>query len=152
MIFAFEISSLSLYSYTFDFIMSSSQSIGQYFKPFMSSGTYIHPTYKESFLVRWDNSIPLFSMLPSTLKYLYSVEPVRMHFPTKKKKKNDTVYNATYSFAHYHLYTAEIMFVAPRSLRHFGPERWDHCVFLKILGTWLSSDVMLHTRRMETSS
>jgi len=26
----------------------------------------------------------IFSMLPSTLKYLYSVEPVRMHFPAKQ--------------------------------------------------------------------
>jgi len=34
-----------------------------------------------------------FSMLPSTLKYLYSVEPVRMHFPAKKP------------CTQYHLYT-----------------------------------------------
>jgi hypothetical protein len=52
---------------------------------------HICPTYKESFQVRWDNSIPLFfSMLPSTLKYLYSVEPVRMHFPAKQPYTNDT--------------------------------------------------------------
>jgi hypothetical protein len=31
-----------------------------------------------------------FSMLPSTLKYLYSVEPVRIHFPTKQPCTNDT--------------------------------------------------------------
>ena len=35
-----------------------------------------------------------FSMLPSTLKYLYSVEPVRMHFPSKQPCTNDTVCNA----------------------------------------------------------
>ena len=35
-------------------------------------------------------------MLPSTLKYLYSVEPVRMHFPCT----NDTVCNAACSIAH----------------------------------------------------
>jgi len=33
-------------------------------------------------------------MLPSTLKYLYSVEPVRMHFPAKQPCTNDTVFNA----------------------------------------------------------
>jgi hypothetical protein len=33
-------------------------------------------------------------MLPSTLKYLYSVEPVRMHFPAKQSCTNDTVCNA----------------------------------------------------------
>jgi len=55
---------------------------------------HICPTYKESFQVRWDNSIPLFSMLPSTLKYLYSVEPVRVHFPAKQPRTNDTVCNA----------------------------------------------------------
>ena len=35
-------------------------------------------------------------MLPSTLKYLYSVEPVRMHFPAKQPCTNDTVCNAAY--------------------------------------------------------
>jgi len=35
-----------------------------------------------------------FSMLPSTLKYLYSGEPVRMHFPAKQPCTNDTVCNA----------------------------------------------------------
>jgi len=35
-----------------------------------------------------------FSMLQSTLKYLYSVEPVRMHFPAKQPCTNDTVCNA----------------------------------------------------------
>jgi hypothetical protein len=35
-----------------------------------------------------------FSMLPSTLKYLYSVEPVRMRFPAKQLRTNDTVSNA----------------------------------------------------------
>jgi len=33
-------------------------------------------------------------MVPSTLKYLYSVEPVRMHFPAKQPCTNDTVCNA----------------------------------------------------------
>jgi hypothetical protein len=33
-------------------------------------------------------------MLPSTLKYLYSVELVRMHFPAKQPCTNDTVCNA----------------------------------------------------------
>jgi hypothetical protein len=34
---------------------------------------HIFPTYKESFQVRWDNSISLFLHAASTLKYLYSV-------------------------------------------------------------------------------
>ena len=37
-------------------------------------------------------------MLPSTLKYLYFVEPVSMHFPAKQPYcTNDTVYNTVYS-------------------------------------------------------
>jgi hypothetical protein len=35
-----------------------------------------------------------FSLLASTLKYLYSVQPVRMHFPAKQPCTNDTVCNA----------------------------------------------------------
>jgi len=31
-----------------------------------------------------------FSMLLSTLKYLYSVNPVRMHFPAKQASASDT--------------------------------------------------------------
>jgi len=42
----------------------------------------------------------LFSMLPSTLKYLCSVEPVRMHVPMKQPCTNDTVCNAAVSIAH----------------------------------------------------
>jgi hypothetical protein len=33
-------------------------------------------------------------MLPSTLKCLYSIEPVRMHFPVKQLSTNDTMCNA----------------------------------------------------------
>jgi len=39
-------------------------------------------------------------MLPFTLKYLYSIEPVRMHFPTKQACINVTVRNAACSIAH----------------------------------------------------
>jgi len=67
--------------------------------PFVTSGTYMSHLHKV-FQVRLDNSIPLFSMLPSTLKYLYSVEPIRMHFPTKQPCTNDTVCNSAYSIAH----------------------------------------------------
>jgi len=35
-----------------------------------------------------------FSMLPSTLKYLYSIKLVRMHFPAKQPCTNDIVCNA----------------------------------------------------------
>jgi len=38
-------------------------------------------------------------MLSSTLKYLYSVEPVRMHFPAKQPCMSDTVCNAACSIA-----------------------------------------------------
>jgi len=48
-----------------------------------------------------------FSMLPSALKYLYSVEPVGMHFPAKQPCTNDTVCNAAMQHCtQYHLYTA----------------------------------------------
>ena len=61
------------------------------------------------FCDQWDMHVPLtnslfnsagitvshyFPMLPSNLKYLYSVEPVRMHFPAKHPCTNDTVCNA----------------------------------------------------------
>jgi len=36
-----------------------------------------------------------FSMLPSTLNYLYSVKPVRMHFPVKQRSANDTECSAS---------------------------------------------------------
>jgi len=42
-----------------------------------------------------------FSMLLSTLKYLHSVEPVRMHFPAKQPCTNDTVCNAACSITHF---------------------------------------------------
>ena len=58
--------------------------------PFVASGTYMSHLHKV-FQVRLDNIIPLFSMLPSTLKYLYSVEPIRMHFPTKQPCTNDSI-------------------------------------------------------------
>ena len=49
-----------------------------------------------------------FSMLPSTLKYLYSVEPVTMHFPAKQQCTNDTVCNvAMRHCTQYHLYTGK---------------------------------------------
>jgi len=37
-----------------------------------------------------------FSMLPSTLKYLYSVKLVRMHFPVKQASANDTQCSAAW--------------------------------------------------------
>jgi len=70
------------------------------FNPFVTSGTHM------SHLQRVFSS-PLgitvsyfFSMLSSTLKSVYSVEPVRMHFPVKQLCTNDTVCNAACSIAH----------------------------------------------------
>jgi hypothetical protein len=54
-----------------------------------------------------------FSMLPSTLKYLYSVEPVRMHFPAKQPCTNDTACNAANSiplFLHAAIYLEVSLF------------------------------------------
>jgi hypothetical protein len=51
-------------------------------------------TYKESFQVLWETVSHFFSTLPSTLKYPYYVEPVRMHFPAKQPCTNDTVCSA----------------------------------------------------------
>ena len=50
-----------------------------------------------------------FSMLPSTLNYLCSVEPVRMHFPAKQPCTNDTVCNAACSIAHSIIYVQPIL-------------------------------------------
>jgi hypothetical protein len=52
---------------------------------FVTSGTYMShlcPT-KSLFTSAGVTVSHFFSMLPSTLKYLYSVEPVIMHFPAK---------------------------------------------------------------------
>ena len=51
-----------------------------------------------------------FSMLPSTLKYLCSVEPVRMHFPAKQPCTNDTVCNSACNIAHSIICTRENAF------------------------------------------
>jgi hypothetical protein len=60
---------------------------------------YCYPSGPEKTLCKWGIYVILtkslfksagiivshfFSMLPSTLKYLYSIEPVRMHFPAKQ--------------------------------------------------------------------
>ena len=57
-----------------------------------------------------------FSMLPSTLNYLYSVEPVRMHFPTKQPCTNDTVCNAACSIAHSIICTFSQLFISSTHL------------------------------------
>jgi hypothetical protein len=45
-------------------------------------------------------------MLPSTLKYIYYAEPVRMHFPAKQPRTNDTVCNAAMQHCtQYHLHS-----------------------------------------------
>jgi len=71
---------------------------------------HICPTFKESKSLFKSAGITVshfFSMLPSTLKYLYSVEPVRMHFPAKQPCANDTVCNAPLQHCtQYHLHTA----------------------------------------------
>jgi hypothetical protein len=65
------------------------------FNPFVTSGTYIYvPFIKSVFKSAGITVSQFFSMLPSTLKYLYSVESVRMHFPAKQPYTNDTVCNA----------------------------------------------------------
>ena len=62
--------------------------------PFVTSGTYYVPLTKSLFKSAEITVSHFFSMLPSILKYLYSVEPVRMHFPAKQPCTNDTVCNA----------------------------------------------------------
>jgi hypothetical protein len=55
---------------------------------------HICPTYnKESFKSTGITVSHFFSTLPSTLKYLYSVQTVRMHFPAKQPCTNDSVCN-----------------------------------------------------------
>jgi hypothetical protein len=92
----------SLLSLTSFFRVSASDLVSAFYKASYSAtdltlswpAGHILPTYKESFQVRWGNSIPFFSMLPSTLKYIYSVEPVRMHFPAKQPCTNDNICKA----------------------------------------------------------
>jgi hypothetical protein len=64
------------------------------FNPFVTSGTCV-PLTKSLFKSAGITVSHFFSMLPPTLKHLYSVEPVRMHFPTKQQCTNNTVCNAT---------------------------------------------------------
>ena len=62
--------------------------------PFVTRGTYI-PLTKSLFKSVGITVSNFFSMLPSTLQYLYSVEPVRLHFPAKQPYcTNDSVCNA----------------------------------------------------------
>ena len=70
------------------------------FNPFVTSGTYISHLQRVFFKSPGVTVSHFFSMLPSTLKYLYSVEPVRTHFPAKQPYTNDTVCNAACSIAH----------------------------------------------------
>jgi len=62
----------------------------------------VHCCYAESFKSAGITVSHFFSMLPSTLKYLYSVEPVRMHFPVYKWYCVHCCYAAlhTVSFVH----------------------------------------------------
>ena len=68
--------------------------------PFVTSGTYISHLKRVFFKSAGITVSHFFSMLPSALKYLYSVEPVRMHFSAKQLCTNDTVCNAACSIAH----------------------------------------------------
>ena len=62
---------------------------------------HIFPTYKRVFFKSAGIMVShFFSMLPFTLKYLYSVEPVRMHFPVKRPCTNGPVCNAACDIAH----------------------------------------------------
>ena len=51
------------------------------FNPVVTSGDIYVPLIKSLFKSAGITVSHFFSVLPSTLKYLYSVEPVRMHFP-----------------------------------------------------------------------
>jgi len=83
-----------------DVYLLSSQ-IHMIFNPFVTSGTYIYVPHTKSLFKSAGITVShFFSMLPSTLKYLYSIEPVRMHFPTKQLCTTDTVCNAACSIAH----------------------------------------------------
>jgi len=68
--------------------------------PFVTSGTYMSHLQRVFFKSTGITVFHFFSMLPSTLKYLYSVEPVIMHFPAKQPCTNYTVCNAACSIAH----------------------------------------------------
>jgi len=63
--------------------------------PFVTSGTYMSHL---QIVFAKSTGIPVshFSMLPSTLKYLYSVKPVRMNFPAKQVSANDTECSAAW--------------------------------------------------------
>jgi hypothetical protein len=66
-------------------------------------------------------------MLPSTLKYLYSVEPVRMHFPAKQPCTNDTV--CKQHCTQYHLYRSTVSFIQIHQLQVQQASRGCQCSF-----------------------
>ena len=72
-----------------------------------------------------------FFMLPSTLKYLYSVEPIETHFPAKQQCTNDTVCNAAMQHCtQYHLHTGKCILTGSTEKRYFKVDgsmdkKWD---------------------------
>ena len=92
----------------------------QFFNPFVTSGTYMSHLQKSLFKSAGITVSHFFSMLPSNLKYLYSVEPVRMHFPAKQPYTNDTVCNAACSIAHSITVALKIFFVSGTYMSHWS--------------------------------
>jgi hypothetical protein len=82
------------------FRKTDSQSLGlvtsamSFFNSFVTSGTYMSHLQSVFSSPLWTQYPTFFSMLSSTLKYLYSVEPVRINFAAKQPYTNDTVCNA----------------------------------------------------------
>jgi hypothetical protein len=63
------------------------------FQPFHDQWDMYVPLTKSLFKSAGITVSHFFSTLPSTLKYLYSVKPVRVRFPVKQQCTNDTVCN-----------------------------------------------------------
>jgi len=106
---------------------------------------HICPTYKEFLKSAGITVSHFFSMLPSTSKYLYSVEPVRMHFPVYKWY---CVQCCMQHCTQYHLYTGKSILTGSTEYRYYEvagsmENKWDTVIpvdskRLFISGTYMS--------------
>jgi hypothetical protein len=98
---------------------------------FVTSGTYYVPLTERFFKSTGKTVSHFFSMLPSILKYLCSVETVRIHFSAKQPCTNDTVCNAALQHCtQYHLYTGKCILTGSTDQRYFKidgsiEKKWD---------------------------
>jgi len=111
------------------------------FNPFRDQRDICVPLTKSLFKSAGIRVSHFFSMLLSTLKYLCSVEPVRMYFPAKQPCTNDTVCNAAMQHCtQYHLYMGKCILTGSTEQRYFKVDSsMDKSGILLSQRTWKDS-------------